>query len=165
MLGHCVKGAGCWKRHDFTRTALCPSVLTDRECNPSGGDVCRLQHVGSSETLPSCFYFLNGRCLRSGCPFSHSPVDLDFLVCPDFGLLGYCERGLGCRLSHLRWCSDFSNSGQCRKARCALQHRKHGGFAMWRDKSPKAGRHAQEQYTTGFRTNDFSAQQDYVSLE
>ena len=116
IVGLCVKGAGCPKRHDVSKTALCPWVLTGTGCKPKSFDhVCMLQHSPTPEILPTCFFFLNGQCQRPSCAFSHSPVDLDVLVCPDFGLLSYCESGFECRLTHLRWCPDFSNSGQCKK--------------------------------------------------
>ncbi len=164
--GLCVNSPGCSKRHDRTRTALCPSVLARGGCIPKSMDsTCRLQHSSSPKTLPTCFHFLNGQCLRSSCAFSHSRVDLDVLVCPDFGLLGYCERGFDCRMSHLRWCPDFFNAGRCKKLRCSLQHRTQNSAAKRRGKSSRAAGKGQEQHINGSKTNEFSAQHDYVSLE
>ncbi|TLS28557.1 hypothetical protein PpBr36_00387 [Pyricularia pennisetigena] len=45
------------------------------------------------------------------------------LVCRDFGIYGYCNKGANCEDRHVFECPDFSNTGQCKIKGCKLTHR------------------------------------------
>lgn len=121
ILGSCPFGTKCrLGHHDANKIALCPSVLRGIKC--VSGDQCSLSHDASPERTPYCIFHLKFRCNRDGCPYIHSAVDLDALVCTDFALMGYCQTGSACTFLHLRHCPDYSNSGHCTKARCYLPH-------------------------------------------
>ena len=44
------------------------------------------------------------------------------LVCRDFALLGYCERGALCNERHAHECPDYANNGACGNKNCHLPH-------------------------------------------
>ena len=88
----------------------------------SAGDGCLLSHKPRPETLPTCLYFLQGRCNRSNCAFAHVSVPLNAVPCEDFATLGYCEKGETCENLHLRQCPWYARNGACGKPRCSLSH-------------------------------------------
>lgn len=158
-----MKGAGCPKIHDFSKTALCPSVLNSKGCR--SGMVCRLQHTPTPQTLPSCLYFLENRCGRSECVFSHAKGNALSFICPDFAHLGHCEKGFECGLRHLRWCPSFTNAGMCLKTKCSMLHMRQAGSMNRASNTVRRSKSFQEQYITGSQTSEFSAQRDFVGLD
>lgn len=40
--------------------------------------------------MPTCNYFLEGRCLKDDCPYLHVKVSAKADICKDF-LVGYCK--------------------------------------------------------------------------
>lgn len=86
------------------------------------GKRCLLSHKPSPETLPTCLFFLEGRCKRSNCTFAHTLVGPKAEACAAFAILGYCERGEKCPQRHLRQCPDYVWKGACGNPRCCLSH-------------------------------------------
>jgi len=119
--GSCPFGGTCRHgHHNVNKVAICPTVLRGIKCVAS--DDCRLSHDASPERTPFCLFHMKSRCNREPCPYIHTAVDPDALICSDFALLGYCHNGSACKSLHLRYCPDYSNSGHCTKARCFLPH-------------------------------------------
>lgn len=88
------------------------------------GKGCLLSHTPSEATLPSCVFFLEGRCKRSKCVFAHRLVAPRARACADFALLGYCEKGGECEYQHVRQCPGSARRGVCDHAGCRLAHDK-----------------------------------------
>jgi len=118
--GSCPYGPRCYRVHDSSKIALCPSVSRHTDC--VGGTQCNMSHVATAERCPTCVFFVRGRCTRAICTYSHVPVDPNALVCFDFAHMGYCEKGADCGRLHLRQCPDYSNHGTCRNTRYHLPH-------------------------------------------
>jgi hypothetical protein len=119
-LGWCKYGDYCFYTHDRDKTALCLSVT--RGINCSAGEDCLFSHKPTLENLPTCLYFLEGRCNRSNCVFAHVSIPLTAVPCEDFATLGYCGKGGTCEDLHLRQCPSYARSGACSRARCSLSH-------------------------------------------
>lgn len=119
-LGWCKHGARCFYVHDRNKIALCPSVTLGIDCIT--GKQCLLSHAPSAETLPSCVFFLEGRCKRSKCVFAHTLIAPRAAACADFAILGYCEKGGQCEDQHLRQCPGSARKGVCDNPRCRLSH-------------------------------------------
>ena len=160
--GICLRANECPRRHDYTKTAICRSVLTGAECLPR--HACRLQHSPLPEVLPTCLFFLQGQCVRSSCIYSHAPVLPSNMFCRYFDQLGYCNRGFNCGLIHLRLCLSPAKKDKCTKSWCSLLHEQQSGAAALSGKAPTMSR-SQEEPLMGSNTSDFSDQKDYISLE
>ena len=159
-LGSCPFGPKCYSgTHDANKTALCPSVLRRVQC--VAGNQCDLSHVASPERVPTCIFHLRGRCTRPECLYSHDAVDPDALVCSDFAHAGYCENGASCQFRHLRQCPDYSNSGDCPRARCRLPHVDEASQQRKQASIPYSGT-AMAVTVTVSDQEVFSQQQDYI---
>jgi len=71
--------------------------------------------------MPYCTHFPNCR-KGSDCSFPHVHVARGARVCPSFGSLGWCDRGLSCSDKHVRECPEFSEKGTCSTSGCRLPH-------------------------------------------
>jgi hypothetical protein len=68
-------------------------------------------------------HFSKGSCSNANCRYEHIRVSPNALVCRNFGIYGYCEKGADCTERHLHECPDFSNTGSCTTKGCKLLHR------------------------------------------
>jgi len=75
------------------------------------------------ERTPTCLHFARGNCSNATCRYSHVRVSPAALVCRNFGIHGYCDKGAECTERHVFECPDFSNTGTCNTKGCKLIHR------------------------------------------
>jgi len=101
--------------------AICKDFLLKGSC-PSG-DSCDLSHDLTPERTPTCLHFAKGNCSNPTCRYTHVHVSPTALICRDFGIYGYCEKGASCQERHAHECPDFSNTGICNTKGCKLPHR------------------------------------------
>ncbi|TLD23091.1 hypothetical protein PspLS_07383 [Pyricularia sp. CBS 133598] len=101
--------------------AICKDFLLKGDC--IGGDSCDLSHEATPERTPACLHFAKGNCNNPQCRYTHVQVTPGSLVCRDFGIYGYCNKGANCEDRHVFECPDFSNTGQCKIKGCKLTHR------------------------------------------
>lgn len=120
-IGSCIKGPRCRYIHDPTKVAICNAFLQKGIC--SLGESCDLSHDSTPERSPACLHFARGHCSNDKCHYSHVNVSPTALVCRDFGIYGYCEKGAICTERHVNECPDFSNTGVCNTKCCKLMHR------------------------------------------
>lgn len=120
-LGSCSKGPNCRYIHDPEKVAVCKEFLHKGVC-PSG-DTCDLSHELTPERTPACLHFAKGNCSNPDCRYTHVKVSPLALVCRDFGIYGYCNKGVTCTERHVNECPDFSNTGTCKTKGCKLLHR------------------------------------------
>ncbi|KAI6367960.1 hypothetical protein MCOR25_004749 [Pyricularia grisea] len=119
--GSCTKGPLCRYQHDPLKVAICKDFLLKGDC--IGGDSCDLSHEATPERTPACLHFAKGNCNNPQCRYTHVQVTPGSLVCRDFGIYGYCNKGANCEDRHVFECPDFSNTGQCKIKGCKLTHR------------------------------------------
>lgn len=69
-------------------------------------------------------HYAKGHCSKDDqCPYTHRVLPPGAPVCRDFGLYGYCDKGISCSDRHSFECPDFSNTGVCKTKGCKLPHR------------------------------------------
>ncbi|KAI6309080.1 hypothetical protein ACKVWM_003884 [Pyricularia oryzae] len=119
--GSCTKGPLCRYQHDPLKVAICKDFLLKGDC--IGGDSCDLSHEPTPERTPACLHFAKGNCNNPQCRYTHVQVTPGSLVCRDFGIYGYCNKGSNCEDRHVFECPDFSNTGHCKIKGCKLTHR------------------------------------------
>jgi len=120
-LGSCTNGPRCRYIHDPAKVAVCVEFLLKGSC-PSG-DSCDLSHELTPQRTPTCLHFAKGNCSNPNCRYTHIRVSSTAPVCRDFGIYGYCDKGLNCEERHVHECPDFSNTGKCTTKGCKLPHR------------------------------------------
>lgn len=118
--GSCPKGPTCRYIHDYAKVAACKNFLQKGSC--AYGDQCNLSHDLTAERTPHCVHFAKGNCSKDDCPYTHRVLPPGALVCRDFGLYGYCDKGISCPDRHSIECPDFSNTGVCNTQGCKLPH-------------------------------------------
>lgn len=82
-----------------------------------------MSHELTAERVPHCHHFQKGVCTKEDCPYVHVRVSPTALVCQNFPVYGYCEKGVNCTEKHIIECPDFSNTGSCTDRRCKLPHK------------------------------------------
>lgn len=120
-LGSCPKGPKCPYIHDAGKVAICNTFLKTKDC--PNGDACDMSHELTAERVPHCHHFQKGVCTKEDCPYVHVRVSPTALVCQNFPVYGYCEKGVNCTEKHIIECPDFSNTGSCTDRRCKLPHK------------------------------------------
>lgn len=61
LTGKCSKGSRCpYSRHDRNHLSLCKQFLMTGYCKK--GNRCTLSHIPNEHTLPTCTYYLDGKC-------------------------------------------------------------------------------------------------------
>jgi len=85
---------------------------------------CPFSHQAAKEKVPVCQFFLKGICSRDNCPYLHVNVDKDAAVCPDFLVHGYCPLADRCMKKHeVPVCAEYKSSGKCKAGKkCKLLH-------------------------------------------
>lgn len=120
--GSCPKGPMCHYTHNPAKVAACKDLLQKGIC--ALGDQCDLSHELIRERTPHCLHYAKGNCSKPDCPYTHRLLPPGAPVCRDFGLYGYCDKGISCSERHTTSeCPDFSNTGVCRIKGCKLPHR------------------------------------------
>ncbi|CAF4822134.1 unnamed protein product [Pieris macdunnoughi] len=51
--------------------------------------------------MPTCYFYLNGICVKDNCPYLHVKLGDQASICKDF-LKGYCEKGETCLFKHVK---------------------------------------------------------------
>lgn len=61
LTGKCSKGSRCpYSCHDRNHLSLCKQFLMTGYCKK--GNRCKLSHIPNEHTLPTCTYYLDGKC-------------------------------------------------------------------------------------------------------
>lgn len=121
--GSCPKGPACRYIHDYAKVSACKNLLQKGSC--VYGDKCDLSHDLTAERTPHCVHFAKGNCSKDDCPYTHRVLSPGAPVCRDFGIYGYCDKGISCPNRHSFECPDFSNTGVCNNKGCKLPHREY----------------------------------------
>ncbi|CAO3628176.1 unnamed protein product [Cunninghamella blakesleeana] len=112
----------CRFRHDQQHVAICPVFLLEKSRKCPYGNHCRLSHQPSPFNLPRCIHFQRLKCKLDPCPFLHVRVDPKAPLCRAFAIEGYCSKGNACKNKHILVCPDFTILGKCDKKGCRLPH-------------------------------------------
>ncbi|VVT49447.1 uncharacterized protein SAPINGB_P002274 [Magnusiomyces paraingens] len=163
LTGKCTKGGRCpYARHDRNHLALCKQFLMQNgKCNK--GSRCSLSHNPTDHNLPTCTYYLDGRCSCScgrghkedspplntnkrptECKFAHppklapgTPENKARKLCREFAYTGYCTLGSQkCPYVHSYQCPDFSETGSCNVRNCKLMHVNEGDTREYKKEEP-----------------------------
>lgn len=84
-----------------------------------------MSHDLTAERTPHCVHYAKGNCSKDDCPYTHRVLSPGAPVCRDFGIYGYCDKGISCPDRHSFECPDFSNTGVCNTKGCKLPHREY----------------------------------------
>jgi hypothetical protein len=113
----------CKFDHNSRKVAICKDFLFNKDGCSKGADVCDLSHVPSYKRVPICTHYAKGHCKNGGaCHYAHVDVLPGPLVCRDFAVLGYCDKGKRCDQQHIFECPDFVETGNCPDNSCKLNH-------------------------------------------
>ncbi|KAE8270846.1 hypothetical protein A4X09_0g1476 [Tilletia walkeri] len=127
--GKCKRGLTCAYKHDASKLAICPCVLSAQGCTRKAqGKQCLLSHTPNAHRVPHCAFYTRYRTCKNDtdsrkCVYTHSDkVSPETKPCEQFTKLGYCEKGKECEWRHTFECPEFAETGKCSKPACRLMH-------------------------------------------
>lgn len=108
--GRCRRNMGLVRvSFDEAKTPICPTFMQGVACT---NEACTKRHdVPKEAATPICSYFQRqGQCAKGAdCPFRHIKVNPRAVVCPSFGLLGFCQNE-DCLMKHVRTHHNNNNN-------------------------------------------------------